>query len=50
VLSFDEFVVLQNPEQQVIVSPYMPQLPEFKIKGKSIEINFKEPLKKQYHL
>ncbi len=45
VLSFDEFVVLQNPEQQVIVSPYMPQLPEFKIKGKSIEINFKEPLK-----
>lgn len=45
VLTFDEFVVLQNPEQQVIVSPYMAQLPEFKIKGKSIIIEFKEKLK-----
>lgn len=43
-LLFDEFITLQNPEQQVIISPYMSQLPLFKLKGKTLVIAFQQAL------
>jgi len=43
-LDFDEFVVLNNLQQELIVSPPLRHQPEFKIKGKSVIILFKDTL------
>lgn len=42
---FNEFVSLKNVQSQLIISPPMNENPEIKIKGKSIIIEFQEPLK-----
>jgi hypothetical protein len=44
VLSFDEYVVADNLESKLIVSPPLSEKPTVKIKGKSISIKFNETL------
>lgn len=44
-LSFDEWVVLEKVNTQLITSPLMPQEPEVKLKGKSVVIKLPENLK-----
>ena len=43
-ISFDEFVKLKNPNQQVIISPPLEEQPEFKLRGKAVVINLKSKL------
>ncbi|MGY8952026.1 MAG: Ig-like domain-containing protein [Flavobacteriales bacterium] len=43
-LDFDEFVVLNNLNQELIVSPPLKHKPDFKIKGKSLFISFRDTL------
>jgi hypothetical protein len=42
---FDEFLQFKELNQQVIISPPVEEQPEFKLKGKSVQIEFKEELK-----
>ncbi len=42
---FDEYVVLDNPQQQVVISPPMDPFPDFKVKGKELVIDFKDSLR-----
>lgn len=42
---FDEYVVLDNPAQQVVISPPMVPFPSFKIKGKELVIEFEDSLR-----
>jgi len=42
---FDEFVTLNNPTDNVLISPPMSQAPEYTIKGKSLEIKIKDTLR-----
>lgn len=44
-IRFNEFVKLENIQQSALISPPMEELPEFKIKGKSILVKFNEELK-----
>jgi len=44
-VTFDEYVVLENVNQQLVVSPPMEEQPEVKLKKKSIIIEFEEELK-----
>jgi uncharacterized protein (DUF2141 family) len=44
-LTFDEFIQLKEISQKLILSPPQKQLPEFRIRGKSIELSFSEPLR-----
>lgn len=44
-ITFDEFVELENITQKALISPPMDKLPDFKLKGKSVQIKFNEPLK-----
>lgn len=44
-ITFDEFIELDNIVQKAIISPPMKELPDFKSKGKSLQIKFNEPLK-----
>ncbi len=44
-LTFDEFIQLDNINQKVLISPPMKTLPEFKLRGKSLMIKFKDGLK-----
>lgn len=39
---FDEYFVLENVNDNVIISPFINPKPEFKIKGKSLIIDFKD--------
>jgi len=43
-IEFDEFIKLQNLQQQLIVSPVMEKKPEVSIKGKKLSIKLKEEL------
>lgn len=43
-IQFDEYVVLKNAEQNVIVSPPMAQKPEFTTKGKGVLVKLKDTL------
>lgn len=43
-IEFDEFIRLQNLQQQLIVSPVMEKTPEISVKGKSLVIKLKEEL------
>lgn len=46
VISFNEFVKLKQPNQQVVISPPVKEKPDFKTRGKSVIIDFnKEELK-----
>ena len=39
VLQFDEFVALRNPQQQLVVSPPLSSPPEWRIRGKAVELS-----------
>ncbi len=44
-LEFDEYIEIKDLNTQLIISPPMEEVPVFKIKGKSVIIEFKEELK-----
>ena len=44
-ITFDEFIVLENVNQELIVSPPMEEKPEVKLKKKTLVIQFEETLK-----
>lgn len=44
-LTFDEFVTLNNPSNNVMISPPMNKKPTYRTSGKSLIIRFEEPLK-----
>ncbi len=44
-ITFDEFIQLDNIKQKVLISPPMKKLPDFKVKGKSLQVKFMEELK-----
>lgn len=44
-ITFDEFIELDNITQKALISPPMGKLPDFKLKGKSLQIKFNEELK-----
>ncbi len=41
---FNEFVKLQNPNSQILISPMMKERPDIRIRGKNIIVKFKEDL------
>ena len=41
-ITFDEFIELDNITQKAMISPPMDQMPDFKLKGKSLQIKFNE--------
>jgi len=45
VITFNEFVKLKNPNQQVLISPPLDEMPDFKIRGKSVIISLNSELK-----
>jgi len=45
VITFNEYISLNNIQQQTLISPPMKELPDFTIKGKSLHVKFKEELK-----
>ena len=44
-ITFDEYVVLNNPNNNILISPPLESNPEYKLSGKSLIIKFKESLK-----
>lgn len=44
-ITFDEYVTLNNPNNNILISPPLENNPEYKLSGKSLMIKFKEPLK-----
>jgi len=44
-ITFDEYIVLENVNQELIVSPPMEEKPEVRLKGKTLIIQFEEELK-----
>ena len=44
-LSFNEYVITKNINEELIISPPLEKTPELKIKGKSVIIDFEEKLK-----
>lgn len=44
-LTFDEFVTLNNPSNNVLISPPTDKKPTFRTSGKTVTIRFEEPLK-----
>jgi uncharacterized protein (DUF2141 family) len=43
-IGFDEYIVLHNPNDNVIISPPMSAMPEFSVQGKSLIIKFTDTL------
>ena len=43
-ITFDEFVKLKNPNQQVLISPPLDKKPEYRLRGKSLIIDLQEEL------
>lgn len=44
-ITFDEYVTLENPNKNILISPPLKENPEYKLNGKTLIINFKESLK-----
>lgn len=44
-ITFDEYVTLNNPNKNILISPPLDNNPEYKLSGKSLIIKFKESLK-----
>ena len=44
-ITFDEYVTLNNPNSNILISPPLEKNPDYKLSGKSLIIKFKEPLK-----
>lgn len=47
VITFDEFVNLKDINQQLIISPPVKETPEFKLRGKNLVVEFKEPFREE---
>mgnify|MGYP000380308032 CR=1 FL=1 len=45
IIKFNEFVKLENVEQSALISPPMKEAPDYKVKGKTIQVKFNEDLK-----
>jgi len=45
VLTFDEYIQLKEPSKEIFISPPIKLRPDFKVKGKSLVIEFQEPLR-----
>jgi hypothetical protein len=43
-ITFDEYVNLKNPNQQIIISPPLDEKPDYKLRGKSLIIDLNAPL------
>lgn len=41
-LEFDEFIVLRDPAKQIVISPPLVYLPQYKVRGKTIYVEFNE--------
>ncbi len=46
-LTFDEYVTLNNPNNNILISPPLEENPDYKLNGKSLIIKFKETLKNE---
>ncbi len=46
-IDFDEYVTLDNPTKNVLISPPMEKKPSFRLSGKSLIVRFEEDLKAQ---
>ncbi len=44
-IDFDEFIELNNINQSLLISPPMDKLPDFKAKGKTLQVKFNEELR-----
>ena len=44
-ITFDEYIKLDKITRQLLVSPPMAEIPDFRLKGKTLSIHFKEALK-----
>ena len=44
-ITFDEYVTLNNPNSNILISPPLENNPDYKLNGKSLIIKFKEPLR-----
>ena len=44
-ITFDEFITLENPANNILISPPMKKKPIFRTNGKTLIIRFEEPLK-----
>lgn len=44
-ITFDEFIVLNNPSNNVLISPPLNKKPTYRTSGKTLIIKFEEPLK-----
>jgi len=49
-IMFDEYVVLDNINDKFMVSPPMKKKPRVFIKGKGVNVEFDEKLKRQYYI
>lgn len=49
-IEFDEFIKLQNLQQQLIVSPVMEENPDISIKGKKTNYKTKKRTRSQHYL
>lgn len=45
ILTFDEWIKLQAPQSQLVISPPLLEKPDLKIRNKSLVLKWKEPLK-----
>lgn len=43
-ITFDEYVQLNNPETELVISPYTEQKPKVKLKAKTLLVEFEKPL------
>lgn len=46
-ITFDEYVTLNNPNNNIMISPPLKNNPEYKLSGKSLIIKFKDPLRSE---
>lgn len=46
-ITFDEYVTLNNPNNNILISPPLEKNPDYKLSGKSLIIKFKEPLRSE---
>lgn len=44
-IRFNEYISLQNVQQSALISPPMKEQPDFKVKGKTVQVKFNEELK-----
>lgn len=43
-ITFDEYVQLNNPETELVISPYIAEKPKVKLKAKTLLVEFEKPL------